>query len=287
MSRVLCVMILVFVYKEIKSQEEIAYMDYALWANMQNTTVSDLSLGLNPRVNNSIKLCIEYLKRDLDFFDRDELFPLTEIERFHQLQVGLEYGLDFEKGFRFEGAFSPTIASSWTSSLSEDDFIWNFSASVSKTWSNKKQRKSWVKIGVLNDVLFGSPQIVPLFAYGSQIGNQVSLEIGFPESIMGFQFNERNKLLLEHSFTGMYTNLSNGLEIDGLGTLTDGKFVQNGSQLVINYVFRLQPSFTTFSKIGYQLGGEFEVQDSIGNQLYDFGQGSSIFFSMGIMYNLK
>ena len=142
-------------------------------------------------------------------------------------------------------------------------------------------------MGVLNDVLFGAPQILPLLAYGTQVGDKVSLEIGFPESHLEFQLNERNQLLLEHSFTGMYANISNGLEIDGLGRLTDGKFVQNGSQLVINHVFRLQPSFTTFTRIGYQFGGDFEIQDSVDNQLYDFGQGSSVFFSMGIMYNLK
>ena len=274
-------------YNEIKSQEEIAKMDYAIWVDMQNTTISDLSLGFNQRISKGFNISLDYLKRDLDFFDRDEIFPLTEIERFHQLQLGLGYGFDAGKAYRFEGAFNPTISTSWTSSLSQEDFLWNFSFSVSRIWSNKKQRKSWVKVGVLNDVLFGAPQILPLLAYGTQVGDKVSLEIGFPESHLEFQLNERNQLLLEHSFIGMYANISNGLEIDGLGRLTDGKFVQNGSQLVINHVFRLQPSFTTFTRIGYQFGGDFEIQDSIGNQLYDFGQGSSIFFSMGIMYNLK
>ncbi|MEM9362360.1 MAG: DUF6268 family outer membrane beta-barrel protein [Bacteroidota bacterium] len=287
MSRILCVMVLVFVYKEIKSQEEIAKLDYALWENMENTTISDLNFRFNQKVSTKVNVSMDYLKRDLDFFDRSELFPLTEIDRFHQLQIGLHYGIDIEGKYRFEGAFKPTISSSWTNSLSEDDLLWNFSTSISKIWLNKRQEISQIKIGVLNDVLFGKPQIIPLFAYTSQIGNRFFWEIGFPESSVEFQFNERNQLLLEYGYTGMYSNISNELQIEDFGEVTDSKFIQNGSQLALNYVFRLQPNLTTFSRIGYQLGGDFEIQDSAGNQLYDFGQGSSIFFSMGIMYNLK
>ncbi|WP_422859510.1 hypothetical protein ACOKFD_00785 [Flagellimonas sp. S174] len=287
MSRVFCTMVLVLIYTDIKSQEEIVRMDYGVWADMENTTVSDLNFRFSQKIQKNLTIGSEYLKRNFDFFDRTEISPIEDINRFHQLQLFLDYEIEIGKAYTIEAAFKPTISSSWTSSLSQEDLFWFFSASILRKLSSKEQRNNWIKVGILNDVLFGSPRLIPLFEYSTDISDKLFLKLGFPESAISFQFNERNRLLLEHSFTGMYANVASPLQIQNFGELVDGKLALNGSQISLDYQYRLQPNLTTFSRIGYQLVEDFEIQDNNDNPFYDFGQGSSIFFSMGIMYNFK
>ena len=140
---------------------------------------------------------------------------------------------------------------------------------------------------MIYDVLFGSPRFIPALQYQTRIVEKVLLDIGFPNNSIAFQFNERNQLMLEHSFSGIYSNVSNSLNIEGMGEVVGAKLIQNASQVVLGYDFRIQPNFTTTTKLGYQFVNEFEIQDSSENQIYDFGEGSSPYFSMGIKYNFK
>lgn len=265
-------------------------MDYSVWTEMENTTISNLTLGFRQGIlKNSEKLVVslDYLKRDFDFFDREGLFPLNELEQSHQLQLDLAYRYDMGGSLSGILSFRPTIASTWTSSLSNEDFLWNFYAAISKTWSDGHSGRQQLGIGVLYDTLFGSPSVLPWVHYETRVFRRILLSLGFPYNSIGLQVNKRNQLILEHEFSGTYTNISSALQIEGLVDQLNTKLVQFGSQLALGYHFRLQPNFTTSTRIGYQFVDAFEIQDGADDQLYDFGQGSSLFFSMGIMYNFK
>ena len=273
-----------------KSQKEIAMMNYGLWSDMENTTISDLNFHLVQNVlkrSEKLRVSLDYLRRDFDFFNRSEIFPLDEIERIHVLQLNLDFHQNLGSSYQIDASLSPTISSSWTNALTSEDFLWNFSGFISKKWMNAKNASHSLYVGVLYDVLLGSPRYIPSLQYQTTVLKRTRLDIGFPKNSVAFQFNERNQVMLEYTFSGMYAHVSNSLQIDGVGDIVNAKFVQNGSELTLGYDFRIQPNFTTSSKLGYQFINEYEIQDSFGNQLYDFGRGFSPYFSMGIKYNFK
>ena len=115
-------------------------MNYGVWSDMENTTISDLSFRL---IQNVLKqpgkmiVSMDYLKRDFDFFNRSEISPLDEIERVHILQLTLHYQQRIGTSYSIEGSFNPAISSTWTSSLTSEDVLWNF--------RDMYQKSGWIK----------------------------------------------------------------------------------------------------------------------------------------------
>ncbi len=275
---------------QVKSQKEIARFDYMMLDDVGNTSISDLNVGLQYDVlknSNVLTLYFEYLKRDFDFFDVQGLLSIEEIERLHQLEIGVGYTMGLGTSYEAEVVLNPTISTTWATSLSNDDLLWNFSATISKTWYSDGQDIRKLRIGILRNALFGSPSIVPTLTYQMAWSDQWFLNLGFPNNSITYRINERNKIGLNHTFTGTYTNISSPLILEDFGEVEEAKFVQNATQLALNYSYRLQPNFTTTTRIGYQFVNEFEVQDVSENLLHDFGGDTSIYFSIGIQYNFK
>lgn len=282
-------MSMLFFSLQVKSQKEIARLDYTMLPDVNDSSISDLNFAIQHTLltsSNSLTLYFDYLKRDFDFFNAQGLSQ-EEVQRFHQLEVGTDFSLGLGNSYNLNLLFNPTISSTWGTSLSSEDFLWNYSASLSKVWFNEKEEMRMLKVGFLRNALFGEPRIIPAMTYKSEWDNRWFLELGFPSSSVAFEVNERNRLTLSNEFVGTYTNISTFLDVEGLGQLSNAKLVQNGIQLAGEYSYRIQPNFTTVIRIGYQFINEFEVENNSGTQVHDFGTDTSIFFSIGIQYNLK
>ena len=271
LNRVLFVMTLVLLPIHAKSQREILHFDYGMMPSVGNTSVADLSLGFTQRIfsgTNALSVYMDYLKRDYDFFISQTLRPSEEADRIHQFKLGVDYTLSLGRSYELKAAFVPTISSTWSSALLRDDFFWNYSVQLVKTWSSEKGSAA-VRVGISRVPLFGEPKPIPTLSFLKEWNNQWFLELGFPSSSIRKQLNERHGIGMGFSFVGTYVNISNPITIDSIVGIDAVGLVQNGNEFSLNHTYRLQPNFTTTIKVGYQFVNEFELQDSSGNRVFD------------------
>ncbi|MEM6893891.1 MAG: DUF6268 family outer membrane beta-barrel protein [Bacteroidota bacterium] len=282
-------MSLLFFMAPLKAQTEIARMDYSVITDLGGNTVSDLDASFRQQLwqgKHNVSLKAEYQNREFTFFDGLNLNSLSNLNRIHTLGLSLDYEKKLGSAYSVRVILNPVLSTTWGQSLTRDDFYGLFETTVSKTWqrTNKSQTLS---IGVFRNVAFGAPQILPSIAFDMTWENGWFVRVGFPESLFGLAWDERNSITLGSAFDGSYSHISSSWFQNGQPVDSASFLLLNGKELGLEYIYRLQPNFTTTLSTGYQFVDEFEITDTDETTLYDFGSDSSIYFSIGIQYNFK
>ncbi|TAI47200.1 hypothetical protein EW142_10970 [Flagellimonas allohymeniacidonis] len=268
---------------------EIASFDYSLLPNINNTDISETSIRLNHQfnwANTTLQLHGTYLQRQYQFYGNTALINFGNFETTHFLQFKGTVNRSLGKNWKLQSEIAPSLASNLENGLSTRDWVLNQSVGLVKEW-NGPNRKVSLKFGAGRGTFFGKPQFVPILKYGISHGNKWSLNLGFPKSDYIQVINERNSIASFIAVNGTYTNLSGNISIDDLGTFEHAKLVQNGIDFGLEYLFRIQPNFTTSLKSGYSMVNSLEIQDENENILYDFDPNGSVYISIGLKYNIK
>ncbi|MEM7486056.1 MAG: DUF6268 family outer membrane beta-barrel protein, partial [Bacteroidota bacterium] len=133
----------------------------------------------------------------------------------------------------------------------------------------------------------GQPQFLPIINYNLLIEDKWNISLGFPETRLERKINERNIISTNASASGSYSNVSSSILFNGIDSLTNTKLVFNDFDFGLEYLYRIQPNFTASMKSGYSLVENFSIQDKEDEIRYNFEPNGSIYFSMGLKYNLK
>ncbi|MEO0507430.1 MAG: DUF6268 family outer membrane beta-barrel protein [Bacteroidota bacterium] len=282
-------MSLLFFIASIKAQTEIARMDYSVITDLGGNTVSDLDASFRQQLwkgKNNLAIKATYQNREFTFFDGLDLNSLSNLNRIHTLGLSLNYERKIDSSFSARVEVNPVLSTTWGRALSRDDFYGLFETTLSKTWRQNDKTQT-LSIGVFRSVLFGEPEILPTASFAMTWENGWFVTVGFPESLFGLAWNERNSMTLRGAFDGSYSHISSPWFQNGQTIETPSFFILNGKELGLEYKYRLQPNFTTTLSGGYQLVDEFEIVDENETTLYNFGSDSSLYFSIGIRYNFK
>ena len=269
--------------------KEIASFAYSVFPSINNTDISETSIRLNTQFhwsNTTLQLQGAYVQRQYQFYGNAALINFGNFETTHFLQFKGTVSRWLGKNWKLQSEIAPSLASNLENGVSTKDWVLNQSAGLIKEW-NGPNRKVALKFGVGRGTYFGKPQFIPIFKYGVSHDNKWSLNLGFPQSEYIRIINERNSITSFVTVNGTYTNLSGSLSIDNLGTFEHAKLVQNGIDFGLEYLFRIQPNFTTSLKSGYSMVNSLEIQDDNENILYDFDPNGSIYVSIGLKYNIK
>lgn len=273
----------------VKAQTEIARMDYSVIADLGGNTVSDLDVAFRQQLwkgKHELALEADYQNREFNFFDGLDLSSLMDLNRIHTLGVSLCYEKQLGTSYALKANVNPVVSTTWGKALNGDDFYFLFQTTFSKTWQQVDKTQS-IAIGLSRNVIFGEPEILPVLSFTMSWNNQWLATLGFPESRLDFNWNERNTVSLKGSFEGNYSHVSSPWSLNGQSIDATSFLVLNGKQLGLEHKYRLQPNFTTSLSAGWQFVDEFEITDSDETTLYDFGSDSSLHFSLGIQYNFK
>jgi len=205
-------------------------------------------------------------------------------EEVHFLTGGVFYRYDFQKRWNLGITFSPVISSTLDTGLSGADFQYGGNAFIQKSWVTN-DKVTALKLGVGYGSVLGRPNFYPILSFMTTF-NEMSFELGFPESSITYDITTRHNLRLDAKYMGSYANISNGLPI-GQEVYENSKLEYDAIAVSIEHKYRLQPNFTSVLRIGYLLDNNLQLLSESEQQLNEFSTTESIYFSMGLILNFN
>ncbi len=271
------------------SKENVEF-EYGVMPNVGETNIEKYTLNLNlgkkfTKVG-TIGFGVSYNAYDFMFNNASNVLDASAYENIHDLKLGVEYRYDINTSWSANLMFSPTISSSLSESISEEDLILSSWATLSKSWGNKNKQAS-LAFGVGYGPYFGKPQVIPIISFRKKINERWDYTLEVPRVNLSYRINERHEISSEGIFKGLFGNVSSEVDVPEVGSLQNTKLQYNSLDIGLKYKYRIQPNWTTVIKLGYSPWNQLTIFDEKNNKIYDFEASSSLFISMGLNYNLN
>ena len=225
---------------------------------------------------------IEYLNTRFAYFEVPGELNLEEYERLHLVNLKWEGVKMLSNQWDLLFQFNPQLSSNFSSGLSFDDSILGFKIGMVKNW-----KESSFSIGVARNTLFGEPTITPFLSYTKKINEQFHYQLGFPQTLMGFAFDQRHKLTASALLQGNSYHITGSDSFPELGAISRTRLNFTAYNLSLTHTYRIQPHITTVTQLGMLVGNTLEVENTGGDSLYQFNTNQSLYFSMGLQYKLN
>ncbi|MEM1337745.1 MAG: hypothetical protein AAF634_05215 [Bacteroidota bacterium] len=230
---------------------------------------------------------LEYQTNAFVYFNVPGINPLDSFEQFYVFSPTVGIAKELGKGWYFHGHARPVLSSNFSSGLSKEDFIPGYQFGLQKRWQGDGTF-SVLDIGLeYGTMVSGKPGVFPILKYHKKIGEHFSVVLGYPSSRVTYIPSNRHTLDFSASLQGFYYNNSDVVVFNTGNPITDTKLVFNGLDVQATHLYRIQPQFTTVVRIGFLAPHTMEIATTEGLSLYDFSPNNSIYFSIGITYNLK
>ncbi len=269
---------------------EIAGFEYSLIPDLGGLSVEKYSMNLNfgkrSKKRAMIGFGVSYDYYDFIFNNASLDFNIESYEKIHNVKTRMFFKYFISSTWSANLLFAPSLSSNLKGSLSNEDFILNSMVTLSKKWQNEK-KMSLLNFGVGYGTSFGKPQFIPVVSFQKEIDANWSYSLGVPRTKINYQFYSRHTISGTASFNGLFGNASSVVDFQNSQTLTDTKLQYNSLDTSLDYVYRIQPNWTTVIKIGYSPWNQLKILDDENNEIYDFETNGSIFVSMGLKFNLN
>lgn len=148
--------------------------------------------------------------------------------------------------------------------------------------SHELNAENKINIGIGRTTAFGKPEILPSFSFYHQIKGNSYMEIGFPNSIVSYSNNIRNKFSITNSFNGKYYNLDYPRGIENDNTASKASFSQMTS--LLEYERNMDTNWYVNLKGGYDFNKRYTLENSDGNTNFDFNINNGYILNIGIKY---
>lgn len=278
--------------KQTQAQEmekyEIANFEYTMIPSagdvQWNAYHLNAGYGISLLENHEVGIAVSYENTVYSFFDTPSL-NTNSFEEIHTIKTGIFYRYNISNSWEFKGAFSPVISAILNKAIENEDIQYAWEALLSKTCS-KEDRSIGVDFGLLYGAFFGKPKLYPTINLFGTYGNW-NYKLGFPETHINYQIDNRHQLKFGALFQGSYSNISNEINFSGVGSFTNSKLAYRALDFVLRHAFRLQPSITSIVKLGYLSENSLELLDKNDNGLMNFNTGGSVYVTMGLTLNLN
>ncbi len=225
---------------------------------------------------------MSYLNSRFTYFDVPQISGTEPYERLHILNLDINGGKELPKNWSFSLGINPRLSSNFSSGLSAEDVILGFGLGVSKRWES-----SVLTFGLQRSTVLGKPQLIPFASFHYEFDREFALQLGFPHSFLKYQVDERHKIKALASAEGNYYNITGGNALMGLEQPTNTKLSLSGFNFSLVHEYRIQPNISTITQIGLLTNNDFKIEDSDGQSQFTFNTNNSIYFSMGLQFNLN
>ena len=229
------------------------------------------AIGKN-QLNNNVTYTNYTIDYGFDHFENEEA-----LETFNEIKYNLTYTGKVNKSLGYTFGITPTLSSNVKSNLSFKDIY-----VASYFFVTKQFNKNAFSLGLEYNPLFSRKNPIPVVAYNYS-GEKFTYKIGFPETEITYNLNERNLLSAFFKPNGFYSNLSKKITYNTslIGKANYVSFLSGIQfQRSINEYWSvgLQSGFQTFSK--YQL-----LQKN--NKVYEFNTSENFFAGIHIKFNIN
>ncbi|MEN1785190.1 MAG: DUF6268 family outer membrane beta-barrel protein [Bacteroidota bacterium] len=232
--------------------------------------------------NTAIAVEAAYMDTRFSFFEVPGIAEIGALERFHRVGFSLGASGKFTEQWNWSAYLHPQLSSTLSRAIATDDLLIEGGFGITKHW-----HQSRLTLGVERTTAFGRPQWLPYLNYFKAVGELLQLQLGFPESQVTYQFNNRHQLAVQGKVSGNYFHISGNLAIAGVGTVSNAQFHFSGWNFGVQHQYKLQPKVTITTRIGLLNNNSFEIEDTNESALLSIPTDASPYFSMGLQYNLN
>ncbi|MEP1490379.1 MAG: DUF6268 family outer membrane beta-barrel protein [Algibacter sp.] len=271
-----------------QDQEALFAFDYML-APMGESDIDFYKTGFKAAIPTKLKkgvltnsVGLNYYR--LDYNDRNYDFFLEDLTAIYNLNYSLGYEHLLSKKWSLNGEAMVSVSSNLTNTITRDDLI--FSGSFFATHKIGTETKpAKLMFGLSYTALLGSPFFMPVFNYIKQVNSKLSYGVGFPNTYVNYNVNERSGLKASILMDGVYSNLSNKIPVNINDEATKASYISIDTGIEYNY--RMDDFWVVSFTGGYSLYNNYTLENSFGDDVYNFEATSRPFFSAGIKFNLK
>lgn len=251
-------------------------------------TVAKNSIGFEIPIKNrnkkeSISVIGEYQNSNINFVDADVPFETDQIENFHTFTLGLLYNRILKNGWGYTFKVAPQISSNYDEQeFDSNDILINGSVVFDKL--NEEKQTMW-SFGAEYDTQNGLNFPIPVIAYTKRLNEKLAYKIGFPDSRAKWTLNNNNNIEAFTTLDGLSSNINDDIDIykeDYTGTLKHTYLVGG-----LGYNLTFLKNFELNAKAGYSGFNTMKVQDYDNNEIYDFDIKNSLYFNLGVKFNLN
>ncbi|MEM1258713.1 MAG: DUF6268 family outer membrane beta-barrel protein [Bacteroidota bacterium] len=225
---------------------------------------------------------VDYLNSRFTYFEVSSITDVAVYERLHLVDFQIETTKDFSNGWNVLFHLNPQLSSNFSTGLGAEDVILGFGLGISKKWN-----KSALTLGLERSTTLGRPQLLPFMRYYQKINESVNLQLGFPHSCIEYLVDQRHKIAVHSMAEGNYYNITGSSYFTELGDISDSKLNFSSFNFSLEHQYKIQPNITTITQIGLLANNRLVVEKSNGDSLFTFNTNESIYFSMGLQFNLN
>ena len=269
-----------------QTNKDLFAFDYALApANNKDVDVNKTSLLINiPAQWQNFKITASL---GADYYRAEflESFPLetSELERLYNVSAGVDFGYNLAENWSINADFNTAVASTLTNKLSNEDLLYTGGFHIAKTADSDLPLN--IKLGLGYRTYLGKPKWLPELSISQQINENLSYEVGFPQTQVRYARDAKNSFTATATQDGLYANLSTPIILNYETSAT--KTELSATTLSLGYEYALDDNWSFSLKGGYLLKNKFNLLNDTENQVFAFDMPSRPFFTTGIKFNLK
>lgn len=227
-------------------------------------------------------LRVKYLNSRFSYFEVTEISDTQIYERLHLVDFSFKVVKFLHNQWDVTFSSNPQLSSNFSDGLGFEDINLGFRVGVSKRWDNSR-----LDLGLERSTTLGEPKFLPYVQYGHRINRLLYAQVGFPHTYFELTINERHKVTSNTLAHGYYYNITGTGPFTGVGNDSNTKLSFSCFNFSLEHQYKIQPNITTVTRIGLLANNDFNVEDSNGNPLFTFKTNESIYFSMGLQFNLN
>ncbi|WP_282159760.1 DUF6268 family outer membrane beta-barrel protein [Ulvibacterium marinum] len=263
--------------------------EYGLIPSLGDTNLEKYVFSLNAIKNlnsGKLELGLDYLAHTFSFYNSSAILGTDSYDKTHTVQPEIGYHQNFGSKWAISVSAAPMLSSNFKNGLNNEDFIFNWSALVSKKWGKGDFPVS-LTMGLGRGIILGEPGLFPILSFQGKITPKWRYILGFPYSKVAYKIDEKHSLSSKAIVSGIYVNNSETVSVNGLDNLEHTKLTYNGIDLGLEYNYHMSSGFIAVIRTGFTMANNLKVLDSNDNPLFDFEINSSPYVVMGLKYSLN
>lgn len=267
---------------------DIGGFEYGIIPSFGNTQITQYRTNFNfgTRIRKSfLGFGGQYNFREFIFSEPPSTASFNDFKNMHEIRVNLFYMKPLSESWNFMVMASPSLSSNLKGGITEDDFIFNSMANVSKTWG-ENYKKSRLTFGIVFGTLLGRPQVFPLINYSKQFNSNSSITLGFPITSYQYTWKEKSTFSIYARPDGFFGNNTEEFWT-GTELLEETKIQLTSIRTGLDYRYRISPFFTTTVDVGFIPTGSMEILNGNNDTIYEFETNESLTINFGLRLNIE
>ena len=216
-------------------------------------------------------------------YNKQVPFDVTELNRFHVIDLNLGYIAKWNENWRLVGIVTPRFASNFTDGTISDDFFFNATATF---WKEAKDSEKPYRIvlGLSYNSTTGLPVPLPLISYDRRFHKKWSYMLGIPRMNFRYHPNDHNMLQLALLLDGYFMNIQQDIALpdDEIGS----KISFSALVVGLEYQFKIAKYLKFYVLGGKSIWQEGILRNDQRNSVFVLNDESNLYFRTGFRVSI-